>query len=104
MRWILTGEEFDATEAHRIGLVQELAADGPAAIERATQIARVIAEKSAPLGVRTTLNSAHLAHEHGESAAIERLRPDIARLIATADGAEGVQSFVERRDAVFTGR
>ena len=35
---------------------------------------------------------------------IERLRPDIARLIATADGAEGIQSFIERRDAAFTGR
>ncbi|MGW7383368.1 enoyl-CoA hydratase-related protein [Streptomyces sp. NPDC054794] len=39
MRWILTGQEFDAAEAHRIGLVQELAADGPAATERATLIA-----------------------------------------------------------------
>ncbi|MEU3856544.1 crotonase/enoyl-CoA hydratase family protein [Streptomyces sp. NPDC028722] len=103
MRWILTGEEFDATEAHRIGLVQEVVADGPAAVERATRIARVIAEKSAPLGVRTALRSAHLAHEHGDGAAIERLRPDIARLLSTADGAEGVRSFVERRDALFTG-
>ncbi|MET8954306.1 crotonase/enoyl-CoA hydratase family protein [Streptomyces sp. NPDC004393] len=104
MRWVLTGEEFDAAEAHRIGLVQELAADGPAAIERATQIARVIAEKSAPLGVRAVLGSAHLAQEQGERAAIGRLRPDVARLVATADGAEGIRSFVERRDAAFTGR
>ncbi|MGW2831617.1 crotonase/enoyl-CoA hydratase family protein [Streptomyces sp. NPDC001286] len=103
MRWILTGEEFDATEAHRIGLVQELAADGPAAIARASEIATLIAEKSAPLGVSTALASAHLAHEHGESAAIERLRPDIARLFSTGDGAEGIQSFIERRDAHFTG-
>ncbi|MFF7970673.1 crotonase/enoyl-CoA hydratase family protein [Streptomyces sp. NPDC007905] len=104
MRWVLTGEEFDAAEAHRVGLVQELAVDGPAALDRARRIARVIAAKSAPLGVRTVLESAHLAHERGEGAAIERLRPDIARLLATADGAEGVRSFVERRDAVFTGR
>jgi hypothetical protein len=54
--------------------------------------------------VRTALASAHRAREHGDAAAIDRLRPDIARLIATADGAEGVTSFVERRDAVFTGR
>ncbi|MFD7003665.1 crotonase/enoyl-CoA hydratase family protein [Streptomyces mirabilis] len=104
MRWILTGEEFDAAEAHRIGLVQEVAADGPAAIARATEIATLIARKSAPLGVRTVFASAHLANEYGESAAIERLRPDIARLFSTADGAEGIQSFIERRDAVFTGR
>ncbi|MGW7383369.1 hypothetical protein [Streptomyces sp. NPDC054794] len=54
--------------------------------------------------MRAILNSAHLAQEQGERAAIERLRPDIARLIATADGAEGIQSFIERRDAAFTGR
>ncbi|MET9420599.1 hypothetical protein ABZY06_07665 [Streptomyces sp. NPDC006540] len=54
--------------------------------------------------MRTALASAHRAREHGDAAAIDRLRPDIARLIATADGAEGVTSFVERRDAVFTGR
>ncbi|MBC2866349.1 crotonase/enoyl-CoA hydratase family protein [Streptomyces mexicanus] len=104
MRWVLTGEEFDAAEAYRIGLVQEVTADGATAVARATEIAALIAEKSAPLGVRTVLKSAHLAHEHGDRAAIERLRPDIARLLTTTDGAEGVQSFVERRDAVFTGR
>jgi enoyl-CoA hydratase/carnithine racemase len=26
MRWMLTGEEFDAAEAHRIGLIQEVLA------------------------------------------------------------------------------
>lgn len=103
MRWILTGDEFDVSEAHRMGLVQEVTDDGAAAIRRAIEIATAIAEKSAPLGVRTTLNSAHLAREHGENAAIEQLRPEIARLLTTADGAEGVQSFIERRDAVFTG-
>jgi enoyl-CoA hydratase/carnithine racemase len=28
MRWMLTGEEFDATEALRLGLIQEVVADG----------------------------------------------------------------------------
>src|SRR3984885_13624400 len=46
MRWLLTGDEFDAAEAHRIGLVQQVA----------------------------------------------------------ADAAEGVQSFIERRQAQFQGR
>lgn len=104
MRWILTGEEFDAHEAHRIGLVQEVVASGAAALERAIDIATTITEKSAPLGVRTALKSAHLAHEYGDGAAIELLRPDIARLFASEDGAEGLNSFIERREAVFTGR
>jgi enoyl-CoA hydratase len=32
------------------------------------------------------------------------LDEDVARLFASEDGREGVQSFVERRDARFTGR
>ncbi|MEV0297547.1 crotonase/enoyl-CoA hydratase family protein [Nocardia sp. NPDC050710] len=103
MRWILTGEEFDAHEAHRIGLVQEIAADGPAAVERAVEIANSIAESSAPLGVRTLLASAHRARDEGNRAAASELVPDVVKLFATADGAEGIQSFVERRKAVFTG-
>lgn len=104
MRWLLTGDEFDADEAHRIGMVQEVADDAAAALARARAIANTIAERAAPLGVRATLASAHLAREQGDAAAIERLRPDVAALFGTADAAEGVQSFVERRQARFEGR
>ena len=47
---------------------------------------------------------AHVARTHGDDAAIDRLRPDVTRLFGTADAAEGVQSFVERREARFQGR
>ncbi|MGH3967780.1 MAG: crotonase/enoyl-CoA hydratase family protein [Mycobacterium sp.] len=103
MRWLLTGDEFGAVEAHRIGLVQEVAADAAAALARAREIAHTIADRAAPLGVQATLASAHLALEHGDAAAIERLRPEMAALFGTADAAEGVQSFVERRQARFRG-
>ncbi|OBI90401.1 crotonase/enoyl-CoA hydratase family protein [Mycobacterium sp. 1245805.9] len=104
MRWLLTGDEFDAAEAHRIGLVQEVADDAAAALARGREIARTIAERAAPLGVRATLASAHLARAEGEAAAVERLRPAVAALFASADAAEGVQSFIERRQARFSGR
>jgi enoyl-CoA hydratase len=104
MRWLLTGDEFDAAEAHRIGLVQEVVDDGAAALARAREVAQTIAERAAPLAVQATLASAHLAREQGDAAAIERLRPDVAALFATADAAEGVQSFIERRQARFQGR
>jgi enoyl-CoA hydratase/carnithine racemase len=104
MRWILTGDEFDAGEALRLGLVQEVAPDSGAAYERALAIARTIAEDAAPLGVRTILASAHRARSEGDAAAFAQLAPDVVKLFNSADGAEGVQSFVERRRAVFTGR
>ncbi|MDV6277071.1 crotonase/enoyl-CoA hydratase family protein [Rhodococcus erythropolis] len=103
MRWMLTGDEFDAAEAHRIGIVQEVADDGEHALARAVSIARSIAEKSAPLGVKTTLASAHNALTNGDEVAFQQLVPDISRLFTSSDGAEGIRSFVERRDAVFTG-
>src|SRR4051795_11446717 len=57
MRWLLTGDEYDAAEAHRIGLVQEITEPG-AHVERAVELAEAIATRSGPLGVRTTLASA----------------------------------------------
>jgi enoyl-CoA hydratase/carnithine racemase len=104
MRWLLTGDEFDAEEALRIGLIQEIATDAATAAARAREIAHTIADRAAPLGVAAVLASAQLADSDGEAAAIERLRPEVMRLFGTADAAEGVQSFVERREARFQGR
>jgi enoyl-CoA hydratase/carnithine racemase len=64
----------------------------------------MVAEKSAPLGVKATLASAHRARIEGEAAALERLDPDMAKLFETEDGREGLRSFVERREARFVGR
>src|SRR6187200_2328412 len=53
MRWLLTGDEFDAAEALRIGLVQEVVEPGQQR-DRAIELAERIATRSAPLAVRTT--------------------------------------------------
>jgi enoyl-CoA hydratase len=103
MRWLLTGDEFDAAEAHRIGLVQEVVKDGATAKARAIEIAQTISNDAAPLGVQATLRSAHLARTEGDAAAAARLQSDVTALFGTADAAEGFQSFVERRDAKFIG-
>jgi enoyl-CoA hydratase len=102
MRILLTGDEFSAEEAFRIGLVQELTDPGQQ-LARALQIAQVISAQ-APLAVQATLTSARLARAQGENAAIARLLPDFAPLTETDDAQEGLQAFLQRRAARFKGR
>ncbi len=102
MRYLLTGDTFDAAEALRIGLVQEVSEEGQH-LERAAAIAATIA-RQAPLGVQATLRSAHLAMAHGEAAALAPMMDEVRTIMATHDAREGLTSFVERRDARFTGR
>lgn len=103
MRWLLTGDEFDAAEALRLGLVQEVVAPGTQ-VDRAVELAGRNATQAAPLGVRASLASAHRALTEGHRAAADRLVPDLSALMSSADAAEGVSSFSERRPARFTGR
>jgi enoyl-CoA hydratase/carnithine racemase len=102
MRWLLTGDEFDAAEALRIGLVQEVVEPGNQ-LGRAVELAERIASRSAPLAVRTTLAAAQRANREGEQAAEDRFVDDVVALFKTTDGAEGMQSFLERRPARFVG-
>ena len=99
----LTGDEYDAQEAHRIGLIQEITEPGKQ-LDRAVELAERIATRSAPLGVRTTLLSAQRALAEGHQAAASRFNQDMVALLQTEDGAEGMMSFIERRPARFTGR
>ena len=104
MRCLLTGDEFDAHEARRIGLVQEVVQGGAAAaLERALALAGTIAAQ-APLGVQATLATARLAADGAERAAARDLAPTLRGLLASDDAREGFLSFVERREARFTGR
>ncbi len=102
MRFLLTADEFDAQEAYRIGLVQEVVAPGEQ-LDVALRIAQRIAAQ-APLGVQETLASARIARDSGESAARDHLKVALAKIMASEDAAEGVRSFLERREARFNGR
>ncbi len=100
MRWLLTGDEFDAAEAHRIGLVQEVVEPGRQ-LERAIAIAESIAAQ-APLGVRATIASARKSLVEAEAA--RALMAQLQVLMASEDAREGLMSFLERRPARFTGK
>ncbi len=102
MRYLLTGDWITAQEALRMGLVQEVVAEGEA-YARALTLAQHIAQQ-APLGVQAVLASARLAREAGEQAAIARLLPDLVPIMNSADVREGLAAFLERRTARFTGQ
>jgi len=102
MRWLLTGDTFDAPEALRIGLVQEVVPDGTQ-FDRALALAERIAAQ-APLAVQATLANARTAVRHGDATAEAELQPALARLAGTTDARIGMESFLSRTPAVFEGR
>ncbi|MEW1750636.1 enoyl-CoA hydratase-related protein [Streptomyces angustmyceticus] len=59
MRYLLTGDRFDAQEAWRMGVVQEVVGPGEQ-FDRATALAHLIAQQ-APLAVQATLADARAA-------------------------------------------
>lgn len=101
MRYLLTGDLFTATEAHRIGLIQEITSGDP--LDVALAIAETIA-KQAPLAVQATIESSRQLYEEGQAAALRDLLPVARKLMQTEDAAEGLSSFLERREANFQGK
>ncbi len=102
MRWLMTGDEFDVTEAQRIGIVQEIVSPGEQ-LSRAIALAETIASR-APLAVRAVKANAFTYALHGEDACVAEFQPRQSQLMATEDFKEGVQSFIDKRPAVFVGR
>ncbi|MGB0219356.1 MAG: crotonase/enoyl-CoA hydratase family protein [Sinimarinibacterium flocculans] len=101
-RYLLTGDAWSAEEAYRTGLVQQVVQPGEQ-LAAAREMARRLAA-AAPLGVRAILKSSRIALHEGEHAAAARVFEDMGAVMHSEDAQEGVQSFLERRDAVFKGR
>ncbi len=95
-------DEFDAQRAHKIGFVQEVVAPGQQ-VARAMEIAQLIAG-NAPIGIQVTKEAALKYIESGEKAAIDYIPRIRDRVLNSEDAKEGIQSFIERRAAVFRGR
>jgi enoyl-CoA hydratase/carnithine racemase len=67
------------------------------------ELARKVAS-AAPLGVRNILQNGRLAEKEGEQAAKKTIHQDVAKVMKSEDMKEGLQSFIERRTAVFKGK
>ena len=102
MLHLLTGDIFDAQEALRMNFVQKVVPTGQE-LDEALRIARQIAA-NAPLAVVATRKSVLKTIEQGPLAASSEFMAVQERLSNSEDAKEGIQSFVERRDANFKGR
>ncbi len=101
-RYLLTGDEFNAQQALEWGMLQEIV-ELDQLHGRARELATKIA-KAAPLGVKAALASSKKARLHGHDAAFKTVFSELPSIMNSQDAKEGVMSFMERREAVFTGK
>jgi enoyl-CoA hydratase/carnithine racemase len=102
MRYILTGDHWNAQEAYRMGTVQEVTASPQAALDKAIEIANKIAA-CGPLGIKASLASAHLAVDAAPTYALSALDAQRATLYRSQDFQEGRKAEAEGRRPVYRG-
>jgi enoyl-CoA hydratase/carnithine racemase len=99
---LLTGDEFTSAEALRLNFVQRVVPVGEQ-LNEAIKIAKAIAAQ-APLAVVATRQNVLKAVEQGPLVAMHDFIAVQKTLSNSEDAKEGVQSFIEKRNARFTGK
>ena len=99
---LLSGDEFNSAEALRLNFVQRVVPVGEQ-LNEAIKIAKVIAAQ-APLAVVATRQNVLKAVEQGPLVAMHDFIAVQKTLSNSEDAKEGVQSFIEKRNARFTGK
>ena len=98
MRYLLTGDSFNAEQALKMNFVTEVCEPG-----KEYAIALTLAEKiasQAPLAVQATLASARATDAEAEKTQVFRR---LAALMQTKDVARGMEAFVTKQSAKFEG-
>ncbi|MEO1107442.1 MAG: carnitinyl-CoA dehydratase [Pseudomonadota bacterium] len=106
MELLLTGRWFDAVEAHRWGLVNEIV-PGDQLMDRAWELARLLAS-GPPLvyaAIKEIVRDAEDAKfQDAMNRITKRQLPSVDVLYGSEDNLEGARAFAEKRDPVWKGR
>jgi len=102
MEMVLTGDFIDATEAHRIGLVNRVVSSGEL-METVISLAKKIASRP-PLAIKYAKEALNRS-QGGDAASGYALESYLHALACTTDDkAEGVAAFLEKRKGSFKGK
>lgn len=93
-RYCLSAERFDAAEAHRLGLIHEVA-DDPAPV--ADRISRALLQCAPQAVVAAKEQVERVAHAKVSLELIQETVQRIATIRASAEGKEGLSAFLEKR-------
>jgi enoyl-CoA hydratase/carnithine racemase len=102
MELVLTGRRISAEEAHRIGLVNQVAPK-KGWLDAAVELARVVARRP-PIAVRLGKQAVVAAEETPLTAGLDHERRLYELAMATEDRIEGMTAFLEKRKPEFRGR
>jgi methylglutaconyl-CoA hydratase len=103
-RYFLTAERFTAAEAHRIGFVHEVVADGDALDAKVGELVKALASAS-PAAVRACKQLiADVDGREVDDALVAKTVESIADIRASDEGREGVQAFLQKRKPSWLGR
>ncbi len=101
LKLILTGAIIDATEAHRIGLIDEILPAGQL-LTRGQELAATIAAM-APLAITASLEAVRRGADLPLDQGLAAEATLFGQLCGTADKTEGTAAFLAKRPPVWTG-